>query len=107
MRGALRLAWPLISWLCARTDMVFIERGSPGAAHSAKQMVAGRLRNGNLAAVFPEGTTGDGAKLLPFTSHSAPCKGNRTIRQSRRSASLIDLGQTCRYGPRYTGLPSR
>lgn len=61
-------AWPLIGWLCKRTDTVFIERGSHGAAHRTRQVLAERLRNGGLAAFFPEGTTSDGAKLLPFRS---------------------------------------
>lgn len=60
--------WPLVGWLCERTDTVFIERGSPAAARRTKQALAELLREGGLAAVFPEGTTGDGARLLPFRS---------------------------------------
>lgn len=58
--------WPLIGWLCARTETVFMSRGSRSAARSAGEVVAARLRQGWQVAVFPEGTTGDGSCLLPF-----------------------------------------
>lgn len=60
-------AWPIIGWLCARTDTVFIERGSSSAARRANEALAARLAGG-VAVVFPEGTTSDGARLLPFRS---------------------------------------
>lgn len=58
--------WPLIGLLCARTDTVFLERGSRSAAQQVNQTLAGKLRNGEQVAVFPEGTTSPGASLLAF-----------------------------------------
>jgi len=58
--------WPVIGWLCAHTDCVFIERGSRSAAMRTTLALTEKLKSGTLAAVFPEGTTGDGNKLLPF-----------------------------------------
>lgn len=58
--------WPLIGWLCARTETVFMSRGSRSAAKQASEIVARCLRQGRQVALFPEGTTSDGSGLLPF-----------------------------------------
>ncbi len=58
--------WPLIGWLCERTETVFMPRGSRSGAKRAGETVAQRLRQGWRVAVFPEGTTSDGSGLLPF-----------------------------------------
>lgn len=61
--------WPVIGWLSARTETLFLERGSRNAAMRAKEAVVGRLRERVLVGVFPEGTTSNGEGVLPF--HSA------------------------------------
>jgi 1-acyl-sn-glycerol-3-phosphate acyltransferase len=58
--------WPLIGWLCARTDTLFIDRESRRAAHAAAQRMAALLAAGRELVVFPEGTTSDGRAVLPF-----------------------------------------
>ena len=58
--------WPVIGWLCTRSDTVFIERGSSSAARRTNETLAGHLRCDRVAAAFPEGTTGEGMTLLPF-----------------------------------------
>lgn len=88
--------WPLIGWLCERTETVFMPRGSRRGAREASGIVAARLRQGWQVAVFPEGTTSDGSEVLPF--HGALLQG------------AVDAG--CRVQPlalRYTdedGRPS-
>ena len=62
-------AWPVVGWLSARTETIFLERGSRSAAMRAKQRVTAELRQRACVSVFPEGTTSDGDGLLPF--HSA------------------------------------
>jgi 1-acyl-sn-glycerol-3-phosphate acyltransferase len=59
-------AWPLAGTLVARVGTVFIERGRRHAVHSVIRQLAARIRDGHRAAVFPEGTTSDGRRLLPF-----------------------------------------
>lgn len=61
--------WPLIGWLTARTDNLFIERGQRRAAHLTQARMAGQLAAGRNLALFPEGTTTRGDRVLPF--HSA------------------------------------
>jgi 1-acyl-sn-glycerol-3-phosphate acyltransferase len=58
--------WPLIGWLCARTETIFLERGSRAAAQRTRETMIAALRDGAHVAVFPEGTTTDGSRLLPF-----------------------------------------
>jgi len=58
--------WPLIGWLAARNDTVFLRRGSRGHARIINQQIADLLEQGKFVAVFPEGTTTDGTHLLHF-----------------------------------------
>lgn len=60
--------WPLIGWLCARTDTVFLERGSRIAAQRTRERLVSHLSNGKRIALFPEGTTTRGDTVLPFRS---------------------------------------
>jgi len=58
--------WPLIGWLAAKNDTIFLRRGSHGHAKIINQEIAGLLDQGRHVAVFPEGTTTDGRSLLHF-----------------------------------------
>lgn len=58
--------WPLIGWLAAHTDTLFIRRGSRQDAVDACAVLAGRLRVGSDVAIFPEGTTTDGTRVQVF-----------------------------------------
>lgn len=59
-------SWPLIGWLAARNDTVFLRRGSRGHARVVNGEIATHLDAGNNVAVFPEGTTTDGSHVLHF-----------------------------------------
>lgn len=58
--------WPVIGWLAARNDTVFLRRGSRGHARVINEQIADLLAQGRHVAVFPEGTTTDGRALLHF-----------------------------------------
>lgn len=58
--------WPVIGWLAWKNDTVFLRRGSRGHARLINEEIAGILGDGKLVAVFPEGTTSDGRRLLHF-----------------------------------------
>jgi 1-acyl-sn-glycerol-3-phosphate acyltransferase len=58
--------WPLIGWLAAKNDTIFLRRGSRGHAKVINEQVAEFLDKGRHVAVFPEGTTTDGRSLLHF-----------------------------------------
>lgn len=58
--------WPLIGWLCANTDSIFIRRGHSRAARHVADEVRAALFSGRTVAIFPEGTTTEGDTVLPF-----------------------------------------
>ncbi|KVW23800.1 glycerol acyltransferase [Burkholderia ubonensis] len=58
--------WPVVGWLAAQLDTVFLQREKRTEAMRIMHEMADRLRNGGLMCVFPEGTTSDGQGLLPF-----------------------------------------
>ncbi len=58
--------WPLIGMLADGAGTLFIERESRRDAHRMVQHMAERLQAGDVLAVFPEGTTGNGLELKPF-----------------------------------------
>ncbi|MDB2470044.1 1-acyl-sn-glycerol-3-phosphate acyltransferase [Paracoccaceae bacterium] len=60
-------AWPLIGWLARATGTVFIRRSRQDAAQQT-EMFRARLRNGHRLLFFPEGTSTDGLRVLPFKS---------------------------------------
>lgn len=58
--------WPVIGWLCARAQTLFLERGKARAAARINVHMVELLRQGECLAVFPEGTTTDGAQVAHF-----------------------------------------
>jgi 1-acyl-sn-glycerol-3-phosphate acyltransferase len=59
-------AWPLIGWLVECGGTLFIERERKRDALRVVHQVAEALTQGQVVAVFPEGTTSEGHGLLPF-----------------------------------------
>ncbi len=58
-------SWPGIGWLARATGTVFIRR-DPRAAAAQKFVFEERLRAGHRLLFFPEGTSTDGRRVLPF-----------------------------------------
>lgn len=58
--------WPVVGMLATGAGTLYIERESRRDAMRVVHHMAERLQAGDILAVFPEGTTGDGADLLPF-----------------------------------------
>jgi 1-acyl-sn-glycerol-3-phosphate acyltransferase len=58
--------WPVVGALASGIGTLFIERESRRDARRVVQQMTERLSAGDVLAVFPEGTTGDGSALLPF-----------------------------------------
>ena len=59
-------AWPVIGWLAAKNDTIFLRRGSRGHARIINEETAALLDAACNVAIFPEGTTTDGSSLLHF-----------------------------------------
>lgn len=58
--------WPLIGWLAAGADTIFIERGYRHAVQRVGQAMKLRFERGQTVGLFPEGTTSDGFDVLSF-----------------------------------------
>lgn len=58
--------WPLIGPLATGAGTLYIEREKRRDAMRVVHHMAESLRAGEIVAVFPEGTTGDGTQVLPF-----------------------------------------
>ncbi len=59
--------WPLFGWLAKLQRSVFIERSGRKAATQRDEMSI-RLEHGDDLILFPEGTSGNGNRVLPFKS---------------------------------------
>lgn len=60
--------WPVIGWLCARAQTLFIERGKARSAARINVQMVELLKSGECLAIFPEGTTTDGKQIAHFHS---------------------------------------
>ena len=58
--------WPLIGTLATAGGTLYIERSSRRDAMRVVHLMRDALLAGEVLAVFPEGTTGDGLSVLPF-----------------------------------------
>ena len=58
--------WPLVGTLATAAGTLYIERSSRRDALRMVRLMEDALKEGEVLAVFPEGTTGDGRGLLPF-----------------------------------------
>lgn len=59
---------PLIRWLCAANNTVFVARHDRASVHRQVEQVRAAVLGSGALAIFPEGTTSDGTGLLPFKS---------------------------------------
>ncbi|MGE0717523.1 MAG: lysophospholipid acyltransferase family protein [Alphaproteobacteria bacterium] len=58
--------WPFFGWLAKLQRTVFVERQKRTAAAGQRDEIAGRLEAGDDLILFPEGTSSDGNRILPF-----------------------------------------
>jgi 1-acyl-sn-glycerol-3-phosphate acyltransferase len=60
--------WPVIGFYARLQRCIFIDRARKSHTASVNTEVAHRLTQGDTIVLFPEGTTSDGNRLLPFRS---------------------------------------
>jgi len=94
--------WPLVGVLAGGAGTLYIERESRRDAHRVVHHMTERLRQGDVLAVFPEGTTGDGIKLKPFHANllQAAIASNTCVQPVALRFVDADTGQTS-FAPRY------
>jgi 1-acyl-sn-glycerol-3-phosphate acyltransferase len=88
--------WPLIGWLLARNDTVFLKRRISRDLLRVNAEIGARLAKGEVVAFFPEGTTSDGAGVLPFRAalFEPAVRGSHPVQPLLLSYSRAD-GRRC------------
>lgn len=59
--------WAVVGWIAEICDTVFVERRR-AAAPRQREALRDRVRAGQRLCIFPEGTSSDGLRVLPFKS---------------------------------------
>jgi len=85
--------WPLIGMLATGAGTIYIERESRRDAMRVVHHMAEQLRAGDVLAVFPEGTTGDGSTVLPFHANLLQAAITVNVPVQPLALSFVD-GQT-------------
>jgi 1-acyl-sn-glycerol-3-phosphate acyltransferase len=60
--------WPVFGMLAKLQRTIFVERERRHKTGQATRSMADRLRGGDAVLLFPEGTSSDGIRILPFRS---------------------------------------
>jgi len=61
-------AWPVFGWLASRAGTIFVSRDAPAKVAAQLREMEQPLRGGRPVILFPEGTSTDGSRVLPFRS---------------------------------------
>lgn len=59
-------SWPFVAWLAKLQRSVFVDRARRQATGEAADAIMARLAQGDTIVLFAEGTSSDGARVLPF-----------------------------------------
>lgn len=83
--------WPFVSSLAKLQRTVFIDRDKRTSVGDTTAEILGRLRRGDSLVLFPEGTSSDGNRVLPFkTSLFAAAKPSALRAENRKAAAGVD-----------------
>ena len=96
--------WPLVGMLATGAGTLYIERTSRKDALRMVKDMADAMRNGDVVAIFPEGTTSDGRDLLPFHANliQAAIQANAPVQPMSIQFVDAQTGQIS-WGPCYIG----
>src|SRR6266481_3026910 len=61
-------AWPFFGWLARAAGTIFVDREHRLSSTAVIDLVHDAIRGGSVVVLFPEGTSSDGATVLPFKS---------------------------------------
>lgn len=94
--------WPFVRTLAFGAGTLYVERTLRRDAHRVVRLMAERLQAGDVLAVFPEGTTGDGVTLRPFHANLLQAAIEAGVPAQPVALRFVDL-QTgaISFAPRY------
>ncbi len=61
-------SWPVFGWFARMAGTIFLQRARRADVARISEEIATALRGGHLVVLFPEGTSTDGRRVLPFRS---------------------------------------
>ena len=79
--------WPVVGRLAQLQGCVFVERAKKRAIPQVNQRIAASLQAGNTLVLFPEATTGDGNRLLRFSSAHVQAAVNAAVEAAASAAA--------------------
>ena len=82
------ITWPIFGWLARAQRTVFVDRTDRKRASEQADRISRRLEAGDVMVLFPEGTTSDGTRVLPFNASLFAAAGN-VIRRGKVDAVLV------------------
>src|SRR5215210_2701083 len=94
--------WPVVGAFAKLQRCVFLDRARRSATAKANAEIAHRLVRGDVVVLFPEGTSSDGNRVLPFRSSLV---GAARAALSESGAGTIHLQPLAITYPRRNGLP--
>jgi len=91
--------WPFVSALARLQRSVFVDRTRRQAAGEATNAITQRLRQGDKIVLFPEGTSSDGNRVLPFkTSLFGAVAGGNAAAEHRAVVQTVAIVYTHIHG---------
>ncbi len=91
-------AWPIFGGLARLQRTVFIDRTRKTATKSASTDIASRLSGGDAVVLFPEGTTSDGNRVLPFRSSLLGAARSAVVREGSVTIQPVAIRYVGRQG---------
>lgn len=85
--------WPFVSSLAKLQRTVFIDRERRTSVGDTTEEILGRLRGGDSLVLFPEGTSSDGNRVLPFKTSLFAAAKPSALRAENRKAAAAAAGE--------------
>jgi 1-acyl-sn-glycerol-3-phosphate acyltransferase len=103
-------SWPVFGWLSRNAGTIFVSRDNPAEVPAQLATMERPLREGVPIVLFPEGTSSDGSRVLPFRSSllESAVRSGKPITPVAISYSLDghgDPGREIAYWGDHTLLP--
>lgn len=97
---------PLVRWFADQNDTIYVDRADKRSIHSQASALTDALKGDKPVGLFPEGTVGNGGRLLPFKpallAAVAPPPAGTMIRPA--AIDYGPLARTIGWGPEEAGV---
>ena len=94
--------WPLFGLLARLQNTIYVHRGEKARALSDRDTIRERIKSGDGIIIFPEGTSSDGNRVLPFKSALLSAAelplGEGNDGDAHTQVQPVSLGYVANYG---------